>query len=49
MRHQRYAQGTPELNGLDVFSNSLTLSDGQILQPITNWLASGIRPEKPCA
>jgi hypothetical protein len=49
MRHQWHTQGPPELNGLDVFAYGLSLSDRQILQPITNWLATGIRPVKPCA
>lgn len=43
MRHQRHTQRSTELNGLVVFANSLTLIDGQSLQPITYQIASGIR------
>jgi hypothetical protein len=47
MSHQRHAQGPPELNCLDVFTDGLTVNDGEVLQPFTNRLTTGIRHEKP--
>jgi hypothetical protein len=49
MGNQRHAQGPAELHRLYVFADSLTFNYGEILQPFSNRLTTGICHEKACS